>query len=117
MEIQSWALSDVGRVRDHNEDNLLVEPALGLLVVADGMGGHAAGEVASQSAVTTLREFFLHNQPLLQNLRRKKKSQIEGKSWRLSSKRFKTPAPRSMTWVKKIRSDVVWAPRPASCYW
>jgi PPM family protein phosphatase len=71
MEIQSWALSDVGRVRDHNEDNLLVEPSLGLLVVADGMGGHAAGEVASQSAVTTLREFFLHTQPLLRKFAEK----------------------------------------------
>jgi serine/threonine protein phosphatase PrpC len=65
MEIQTWALSDVGRVRDHNEDNMLVEPAIGLLVVADGMGGHAAGEVASQLAVTTLRESFARTQPLL----------------------------------------------------
>ena len=39
--------SDTGRVRDHNEDNYLVDKKLSLSVVADGMGGHAAGEVAS----------------------------------------------------------------------
>ena len=43
--------SDVGRVRTNNEDCLLIDEALGLLVVADGMGGHAGGEVASATAI------------------------------------------------------------------
>ncbi len=48
------ARTDVGKVRDHNEDNHLVAQDLGLLAVADGMGGLALGEVASATAVKTL---------------------------------------------------------------
>jgi protein phosphatase len=46
--------TDVGRVRDHNEDSLLVQAPF--FVIADGMGGHAAGEVASELAVRTLED-------------------------------------------------------------
>ena len=52
--IQYGCRTDVGQVRDHNEDSLLVESPL--FAVADGMGGHAAGEVASEIAVQSLRE-------------------------------------------------------------
>ncbi|MEO6600433.1 MAG: cyclic nucleotide-binding domain-containing protein [Polyangiaceae bacterium] len=55
-EIQFAALTDVGRVREQNEDNFLVDKKLGLFVVCDGMGGHAAGEVASALAVRTVHE-------------------------------------------------------------
>jgi serine/threonine protein phosphatase PrpC len=55
-EIQFAALTDVGRQREHNEDNFLVDKKLGLFVVCDGMGGHAAGEVASALCVRTLHE-------------------------------------------------------------
>jgi len=54
--IHFFAATDVGRVRDHNEDNFLVDKKLALFVVADGMGGHAAGEVASALAVRTVHE-------------------------------------------------------------
>jgi serine/threonine protein phosphatase PrpC len=49
------ARTDVGMVRDHNEDAHLVLPELSLLAVADGMGGLAHGELASATAVNTLR--------------------------------------------------------------
>jgi len=48
-------LTDVGRRRVANEDALYVDDASGLYVVADGMGGHAAGEIASHEAIDTIR--------------------------------------------------------------
>jgi protein phosphatase len=54
LTINSFGATDVGRKRASNEDAFLVDDALGLYVVADGMGGHAAGEVASQEAVETI---------------------------------------------------------------
>ena len=55
---RSSGLTDVGRVRKHNEDSFLHDDALGLYVVADGLGGHAAGEVASEEAVHQVRAWI-----------------------------------------------------------
>lgn len=49
-------LTDVGKVRDHNEDAIASNPEIGLWVLADGMGGYNAGEVASGIAVKTIVE-------------------------------------------------------------
>jgi serine/threonine protein phosphatase PrpC len=49
-----WGLTDLGRKRASNEDAFFLDDELGLYIVADGMGGHAAGEVASREAVDTL---------------------------------------------------------------
>jgi PPM family protein phosphatase len=51
MLTRGWAVTDVGRKRDHNEDSFLCSDALRLYAVADGMGGHLGGERASRMAV------------------------------------------------------------------
>lgn len=57
LEPIALAYTDIGRVKEANEDRFLVDKRLRLYVVADGMGGHAAGDVASETAVTEIRRF------------------------------------------------------------
>jgi len=58
MQVLAAGQTDVGCVRKHNEDNFLIDNELGLFVVADGLGGHAAGEVASQIVVERIGQFI-----------------------------------------------------------
>ena len=53
-KLRCVGLTDTGKVREHNEDTIAVDPDIGLLVLADGMGGYNAGEVASGIAVKTI---------------------------------------------------------------
>jgi protein phosphatase len=52
--------SDVGLLRDRNEDSYLVFPEYRFAAVADGMGGHLSGDIASSLAIATLQEFYRH---------------------------------------------------------
>ena len=58
MQVISSGISDLGLQREGNEDSFSIEDSLGLYVVADGMGGHLAGEVASQVAVEMINKSF-----------------------------------------------------------
>ena len=58
LRIEVAGETNVGMKRTHNEDNFSILEESGLYIVADGMGGHASGEVASKMAVDSLKEFF-----------------------------------------------------------
>ena len=60
MRLQSWGISDKGLKREGNQDSFLIDDRLGVFVVADGVGGHFGGEVASAVAVDTVREVVSH---------------------------------------------------------
>ena len=68
MRLITGAATDVGRVREGNEDAYLVDDATGLVAVADGMGGHRAGEVASATALEALRAAITHGRPLRESM-------------------------------------------------
>lgn len=59
IKLAVYGLTDVGLSRDHNEDSISWDVELGLVMLADGMGGHNAGEVASEMAVTAIRDALL----------------------------------------------------------
>jgi len=87
-------VTDVGRHRTHNEDNIGTDASLGLVLLADGMGGYKAGEVASAMAITTLLE------ELKQNLNKISPGQVdEGSGYSRESLLIKTA-------IDKANSDI-----------
>ncbi len=68
MKIFSAGLTDIGRKRDNNEDSFYSDDHVGLYIVADGMGGHRAGEVASDTVVSSIKDYMeaFHTSPVAQ---------------------------------------------------
>ncbi|MCD6497411.1 MAG: serine/threonine-protein phosphatase [Deltaproteobacteria bacterium] len=65
MHVESFGQTDVGRKRDHNEDSFLCDDDMHLYVVADGVGGHAKGEVASREAIEQIQVWCVGNQDVV----------------------------------------------------
>ena len=65
MNHQAFGQTDIGRKRDHNEDAILLDDELGVYIVCDGLGGHAAGDVASQLACTTMQRVLREQRKVL----------------------------------------------------
>ena len=77
MEIEAIGLTDTGRVRARNEDSLLIDPIASLFAIADGMGGHAAGDVASQTAIAAFANSFIETRNAIQAMQAANRALIE----------------------------------------
>lgn len=83
MKIIASAKSDIGKVREHNEDSFLCDEDLYIFAVADGMGGHSFGEIASTLALETIRSKLTSFNPsteLLQSSIQKANLEVFNKS-------------------------------------
>jgi PPM family protein phosphatase len=107
MHFEAFGRTDAGPVRENNEDSLLLDIDSGLFIVADGMGGHASGEVASALAVGTVREVLLDgqdpeetrlNRPLDEDesVRERLRYAMNQASVRIRQQAFHNPAHRGM---------------------
>ncbi len=73
-----FSLTHTGNVRSNNEDALYREPTLGLWIVADGMGGHEAGEVASEITVQTISDAIKHGATQIEAIQKAHRAILDG---------------------------------------
>ena len=76
--VRSHGETNVGRKRKHNEDNFLIDSDLKLYIVADGMGGHNAGEVASEYTIKIIRREVLKNKEIIIKTIKEEKNGSQG---------------------------------------
>ncbi|MBM4359502.1 MAG: protein phosphatase 2C domain-containing protein [Deltaproteobacteria bacterium] len=98
MRAVAAGVTDVGRERDHNEDRFVLLPTAEVFVVADGMGGHQCGEVASQMATATIAGFF-ESSPALEGdgaLGQRLRAALEEANCRIHQRAAASPAHRGM---------------------
>jgi serine/threonine protein phosphatase PrpC len=86
MKISAWAGTDKGLRRESNQDSYLVNETLNVFIVADGMGGHSGGEVASSLAVSTVEDFIAKNSTVLRSSRELMIRAVEAASRRIFDK-------------------------------
>jgi protein phosphatase len=96
MIVAGAGLTDRGRLRPHNEDSLLVEAERGLFAVADGMGGHAAGEVASHLAIEAVRSALSGDPPAERDMPARLRDAIEEANRRIAEQIEQQPECRGM---------------------
>jgi protein phosphatase len=70
MRVISHARTDIGKRRKINQDAFFIDDALGFYVVADGMGGHAAGEIAAREAVEATYDMMVRNKKTIERFRK-----------------------------------------------
>src|SRR3954464_8017294 len=106
LRIESAGKTDVGLVREKNEDSMLIDPTVGLYVVCDGMGGHVGGQVASQLAVATIAEVIKSANETVADDADKIVSSIKAANQAVFSKAKAEPSLHNMgTTVVAIRQD------------
>ncbi len=116
MELKFFAATDIGRQRDHNEDNFLVDKKLSLFVVADGMGGHASGEVASQIAVHEVSRVVRENADVIERYAKEHgRDRAPGDPGGARARGADRRARRSITAGRPSPTSAAWAPRPRRC--
>ena len=88
MRLKCAGLTDTGMVRDHNEDNFFISTSESFVIVADGMGGHQSGEVASGMAVETISKYYEETE--------KQEEPIELETWPYGKKKPKSREERRL---------------------